>query len=59
MLSVGMNVKMEYSLNNGKIRITRSVKIVGEDDYCYYVNTGYLKNSPVFKKDIVNISLLD
>jgi inorganic pyrophosphatase len=54
MIKVGKNFLMEYSVSGGKIRIKRVVKVVGEDNVCYYVNTGYLTNIAIYKDDIVD-----
>lgn len=54
MIKVGKNFLMEYSMSGGKIRIKRVVKVVGEDNVCYYVNTGYLTNIAIYKDDIVD-----
>lgn len=54
MIKVGKNFLMEYSVSGGKIRIKRVVKVVGEDNNCYYVNTGYLTNIAIYKDDIVD-----
>lgn len=54
MIKVGKNFLMEYSLSGGKIRIRRVVQVIGEDNNCYYINTGYLTNIAIYKVDIVN-----
>lgn len=54
MIKVGKNFLMEYSMSGGKIRVKRVVKVVGEDNFCYYVNTGYLTNIAIYKDDIVD-----
>lgn len=54
MIKVGKNFLMEYSVSGGRIRIKRVVKVVGEDNNCYYVNTGYLTNIAIYKDDIVD-----
>lgn len=54
MIKIGKNFLMEYSVSGGKIRIKRVVKVVGEDNVCYYVNTGYLTNIAIYKDDIVD-----
>lgn len=54
MIKVGKKFLMEYSVSSGKIRIKRVVKVIGEDNDCYYVNTGYLTNIAIYKNDIVD-----
>lgn len=54
MIKVGKKFLMEYSVSNGKIHIKRVVNVVGEDRECYYVNTGYLSNIPIYKDAIIH-----
>ena len=54
-LSVGTNAIVEYFINDGKIMVKRHINVVSEDEITYYVNTGYLKNTPILKKNIIKI----
>lgn len=53
-IKVGKKFLMEYSVANGKIHIKRVVNVIGEDRECYYVNTGYLANIPIYKDAIIH-----
>lgn len=59
MIKIGMEAVMEYVLDNGKIHVTRKVRVVGEDELFYYVDTGYLKNNPLSKESIVSFEPLN
>lgn len=54
-LSVGTKAIVEYFIADGKIMVKRHVNVISEDEITYYVNTGYLKNTPILKKNIIKI----
>lgn len=56
LLKVGNKLLLEYFLNNKKIKVKRNVIIVGEDEDSFYVDTGFLKYTPILKRSIVNAS---
>lgn len=54
-LVVGSNAILEYFIADGRIMVKRHVNVIAEDNTTYYVNTGYLKNTPILKKNIIKI----
>lgn len=52
-LDIGKMAIVEYFIQNKKILVKRNVIVISEDNEYYYVNTGYLTNTPILKKNII------
>ncbi len=54
-LKVGDKAIVEYFINNGKIMVKRHISVINEDKDFYYVYTGYLRNTPIHKNNIIKV----
>ncbi len=52
-LYVGETYHLRFKCQN--VTTSRTVRVVDEDDEFYYVNTGWLKSTPIPKKGILQI----
>lgn len=56
-LKVGDKAIFEYFINNGKIMVKRHISVINEDKEFYYFDTGYLRNTPIYKKILLRLKV--